>query len=149
MCVLFGIVCLFVFKTQRDIRAPKIYSHFAFRQKYSLYEHPPRFLCIFIIRPERVSVFGRDMAGVCVDVCAGGGGAEREVCWVYRVFSSARLFQSGGVVHLYITVIGALPLTPASGIYPPHPTPYPPVKQSTLSLSSEKWSILNTPLFTT
>ena len=57
---------------------------------------PPHFLCIFIIRPERVSVFGRDMAGVCVDVRAGGGGAEREVCWGYRVFSSARLFQSGG-----------------------------------------------------
>ena len=57
---------------------------------------PPHFLCIFIIRPERVSVFGRDMVGVCVDVCAGGGGAEREVCWGYRVFSRGSSFSIGG-----------------------------------------------------
>ena len=31
-----------------------------------------------------------------MDVRAGGGGAEREVCWGYRVFSGGRLFQSGG-----------------------------------------------------
>ena len=123
MCCLALCACLCL-KLKETYVLPKIYSHFAFRQKYSLYEHPPHFLCIFIIRPERVSVFGRDMAGVCVDVRAGGGGAEREVCWGYRVFSGGSSFSIGGVAHLYITAIRVLPLTPASGIYPP--ASYPP-----------------------
>ena len=102
---------------------------------------PPRFLCIFIIRPERVSVFGRDMAGVCVDVRAGGGGAEREVCWGYRVFSRGSSFSMGGVAYLYITAIRALPLTPASAIYPPHPTPLPTREAVHPLFKYRKWGI--------
>ena len=47
------------------------------------------------------------------------------------------------LVH-YVS-IPLLGLTPASGIYPTHSTPYPPVKQSTLSLYSEKCGVFKVP----
>ena len=137
MCVLFGIVCLFVFKTQRDIRAPKIYSHFAFRQKYSLYEHP-RIFSVFSLYGQSAYLYLVGIWRGYAWTCARAVG-ERNVRFVGGIvfLVGVVFFNRGGRISLYNRYKSPTVNPRIRHIPPRILPPYPPVKQSTLSLSTE------------
>ena len=136
MCCLALCACLCL-KLKETYVLPKKYSIFAFRQKYSLYEHP-RIFSVFSLYGQSAYLYLVGIWRGYAWTCARAVG-ERNVRFVGGIvfLVGGRLFQSGGRISLYYRYKSPTVNPRIRHIPPRILPPYPPVKQSTLSLSTE------------